>query len=256
MAKIELARLTHCKVDKEYYKGKFKHIAGNIWFFEYDNTYQASDAVLSDHNVVMTPLPTNEILPPVELFLTIRLDIICISKEESEKLGEKQGKRGMKRGMELGMKWVLDQLDDKTKKKIKLDFEGPDAATAVLQSVIDFEGPDAVTAVPQSVIDFEGPDAATAVPQPVVTVPDEDAMSDNIIAQINTFAESEGLKFYRNVAKITKYGVNKFTKYGHSRPDAASHYSLLTTEDHSAMTFFIPAIVAMWTKIFVNKWKT
>lgn len=76
MAKIELARLTRCKVDKEYYKGKFKHIAGNIWFFEYDNTYRASDAVLSDHNVVMTPLPTNEILPPVELFLTIRLDII------------------------------------------------------------------------------------------------------------------------------------------------------------------------------------
>lgn len=35
------------------------------------------------------------------------------------KLGEKRGmKLGEKRGMELGMKWVLDQLDDKTKKKL------------------------------------------------------------------------------------------------------------------------------------------
>lgn len=208
MAKIELARLKRCKVDKEYYKGKFKLIAGNIWFFEYDNTYRASDATINDHNVVMTTLLTDEILPPVQIFLTIRLDIICISEA------------GVDERVKQGVKRVLDQLDDETKKKIKIDFKTPIEGLGLEPAALEH--------------------AATAVPQSVMTVPDEDSTSDNIIAQINAFAENKGLKFYRNVAKITEYGINKFTKYGYSRPDAASHHCLLTTEDRSVMAFFNP----------------
>ena len=56
-------------------------------------------------------------------------------------------------------------------------------------------------------------------PNAVETSPDEDALSENIIAQINEFAEKNGFKFYRNVANITSYGSNQYTKYGLSRPD-------------------------------------
>ena len=65
------------------------------------------------------------------------------------------------------------------------------------------------------------------------TPPDEDSMTANIIAQVQEFAKERGL--YTNVAKITEYSTNKFTKYGlFSRPDVSSYISgVISTEDHT-----------------------
>ena len=44
--------------------------------------------------------------------------------------------------------------------------------------------------------------------------------------------------FYTNVAKITEYGTNKFTKYGLSRPDVSSYISgVISTKDHTRTVF-------------------
>jgi hypothetical protein len=43
------------------------------------------DARICDIDVLMRPCHTDKILPRVKIFLTIRLDILCISKESMER---------------------------------------------------------------------------------------------------------------------------------------------------------------------------
>ena len=283
MAKAKLEILKKAKADKQYYNGDFVKIAGNIWFFKYRTTYRASDAIISDLEVVMTCCRTDEILPKVKIFLTIRLDIFCVSKaalEEKVEMQVKKYKEKVEKAKEkvekaeekvekqmkivIGMKRVLDQLDDgEAKKKMKsvlLELESAALATdettpselepAALECPATDETPSeglelelATDETPSEGLELEPaalateetpselePAAlecpATAVvtsPGAVETSPDEDALSENIIAQINTFAENNGLKFYRNVAKINPYGSNQYTKYGLSRPGCISN---------------------------------
>jgi hypothetical protein len=73
---------------------------------------------------------------------------------------------------------------------------------------------------------------------------EERALNGNPFLQIDATTDhiaNNPCKFYRNLANITEYGTNKFTKYGASRPDGVSHHSfLLTTPDYSQIAFFSP----------------
>ena len=158
---------------------------------------------------------TDEILP-VKQLLTIRIDIVCASKQSIED--------GKKQGMALGIKRVLDlldaELDEETSKKCKTVID-PLIETP-LEPVTNYLVP------------------AT---QSVNTTPDEDSLTAHIIAQLKTFAVEQGLEFNSNVAKITAYATNKYTKYGLSRPDTSSHNTtsyisgIISTRDHTRTAF-------------------
>ncbi len=102
----KISNLQHKTSDTGYYDGRFY----NIYIFS--NMTSVTQQIWLLEKTLVYPLlciPTREILPPVTLsLLVIKHDIVCVSKDEAEKIGEKGWRRREERGRrELREYWKI-----------------------------------------------------------------------------------------------------------------------------------------------------
>ena len=156
----------------------------------------------------------NDILPLLQdtPLVTIYVDIICVPKEENERVKAEERERGEKRGERRGEK----RREKRGKKRVLeiIEKECEPQVYKKLKECIESEG---------ILIATETEDNLVPVLPQFVTTPNEDSATDNIFKQVCSFGESNGLYVASRKGAITDIGENRYTKFGKSRPDITSY---------------------------------
>ena len=108
----EISKLKQ-KKNNDYYAGSFVNIHTDWYVFEFKHTLAASALKMSELPIIIKDASTDVLLPPkVDVLLEIRVVMLCIPKEENERIQKTLVEKGLEKGILKERKRKIQQLEE------------------------------------------------------------------------------------------------------------------------------------------------